>query len=1038
MSTISVNNITPYTGNSVNINGMVVNNSELTLNTLTSNTLSATTVSATTFYGDGSHLTGISGGTGGGLITRTKAEMDVLIAANGLIAGNFYMITGVDEFLYGGTDIILQAITTNELSVKGSGIFYNPKYNQEIVGYGVWSNLMTVFFTSANGVFDNNELVFSNNNARGYYVADGIIHYLDGDWSNATFICGTTTSATAVISSGTTSPVYAVGDNVIWGGKHWVNVSGDSISVVGKVVATGDTSNSYSFYLLDEIGYGEVIPNSIVITDGVETFTDNGMGLLAGSMGGTGYINYFNDNGHVGITFDSPVLNGTLITATFNYRQLPFNDFTLPSSWEEIPFNDVDYVKVVDAISYDYDHNVIIGREDEVGNSVSSSYATINSEAFFMGSGLNSIKVFQWGNITKNFNIRGRFNFTDEGQGNLINDGGYDMYDNGNQMSTNLSSDIPYTETKFNFSGPAFDSQYPKDGQVVVGDTWFNSDSEYFTNLYPGLFVMGSSFHGGAIDTFSINGDLGADGSGYVTTDSYTLTGYSNYTYTVYIKKVQGAYDPTVNHIIIVNTDGSGITHDFSTNTNNDYDQLSGLGSVTKMYYLLASTHGSNLPVSKSEIDAMVIAFLDLVDGSPTLSDILTVLNDNYTTITDILPIQSSEMLVGVMGNKIVDSTINCLNFTGGFIAFNKLTNACVIIDNVFSPSISSSFSWNEMTNFSYIGNNIIGNNCSMYGNTMNYSSMYDNVLSSRNLSMGSNANIDSNQLEFSNINDNKLKNSSIYQNNLSRDSRIDNNNLTYSTCNYNNLRNNCQISSNVGLDGFVIQSNNLSQESIIANNNSDTQGNISNNELSVNSMINNNLITVGSIGKNKLFESQIIGNALNTGGVLNYVQINENTLNINCNIANNGLEDGSSIMLNTLDTYCTVDYNNILGGTSISWNKLSQASRIEGNIGLDNSEILYNNLYIQSSIFNFTGTNVGVNYNTFKQSYLNLQSTTMPSTYRIKSNEFSNVNISDNLSSATFIYADYSKNIVKNQLGDTRITYINSANVLGVEEVTS
>ena len=1034
MSTISVNNITPYTGNSVNINGMVVNNSELTLNTLTSNTLSATTVSATTFYGDGSHLTGISGGTGGGLITRTKAEMDVLIAANGLIAGNFYMITGVDELLYGGTDIVLQAITTNKLSVKGSGIFYNPKYNQEIVGYGVWSNLMSVDFINANNFFGENELVSTDSGALGYYVTDGVIHYLSGDWENSTFICGTTTSATANIASGATSPTHNIGDNVIWGGKHWVKISGDSISVVGQVVATGDTNTGYSFYLLNE--YGEIIPHSIIITDGVETFTDNGYGLLAGSMGGSGNINYFGDNGHVNITFDSGVSGGTLITASYDFRQLPVDDFTLPSSWEVIPFNEVDYTVVVDEISYDYDHNVIIGRTDEVGNSVLSSYATISSEAFFMGSGYNSIKVFQWGNISKNYNIRGRFNFTDEGQGNLIGDGGYDMYDGGNQMSTNLNSDIVYTETKFNFSGPALDSQYAKDGYVISGDTWFGVGSEYFTNLYPGLFVMGANGLYVTMDTFAITGNVGADGDGYVTSDSYTLTAYSE-TYTVYVKKIQGAYDPTVNHIIIVNTDGTGITHDFSNDTNDDFDELTGLSGVTKMYYLLTSTHGSNLPVTKEEIDGMVIAFLDLVDGRPSLADVLTVLNDNYTIITDVLPPRATEEIIGVMGNNIVNSTLNCLNFTGGFIAFNTLINGCEITNNIFSPSINSAMAWNKLENFSNMFGNVIADNGAIYGNTLNYGGINDNTLGRRNINnMGNNSYIDSNQITFSDISRNTLLNSYMYENVLLNQTSINNNELTFSKCELNNLSEGSRIEGNTGLDNFQLNGNILSQNSIITNNTS-IQGDITNNVLLIASSIDTNVVNLGSIIKNKLSNSKITENLMNVLVIGNETQISDNELSFSSSISNNTLNNDGYILLNTFETNSHVNDNVIADGSTISWNKVSQSSTIRLS-NITGGSIIFNNMDFQSLITDLHGDNVHVDVNTFRGSSLELSVTTMPSGNIIQKNDFSNVSIANDLSSATFIYADYSKNIVKNQSGDTKVTYINSANTLGVEDVTS
>ena len=91
-----------------------------------------------------------------------------------------------------------------------------------------------------------------------------------------------------------------------------------------------------------------------------------------------------------------------------------------------------------------------------------------------------------------------------------IEDGGDDMYDSGNFMNTNLTQNwddikegeidddgplaqasIPYTHTQAdNEDG---DNEYynpPMDGSVKPGDSYFGSGSKYFTNMYPGLFLM--------------------------------------------------------------------------------------------------------------------------------------------------------------------------------------------------------------------------------------------------------------------------------------------------------------------------------------------------------------------------------------------------------------------------------------------------------------------------------------------------------------------------------------------------------------------
>ena len=172
---------------------------------------------------------------GGGQIafTKTKAEIDTLIAGNDLVAGAMYEITGVHPTLYNdgtnsGTTIYLKAITENTLEVQGTGKFYNPKYNQAVDGFGIWENKMYGTFSNIVGVFDyqNKEAVTANNAATGIILADGMIQWVSGDWSTATSITGDVSGATADVAD-FVSPSYGVGDKVIWGGYSWTNANGN-------------------------------------------------------------------------------------------------------------------------------------------------------------------------------------------------------------------------------------------------------------------------------------------------------------------------------------------------------------------------------------------------------------------------------------------------------------------------------------------------------------------------------------------------------------------------------------------------------------------------------------------------------------------------------------------------------------------------------------------------------------------------------------------------------------------------------------------
>lgn len=178
----------------------------------------------------------ISGGGGSSATVVTKAQVDALIASNSLVPGSTYIITGVDVPLYGGTTIMLQAETTNKLTLAGHGIFYNPKYlNSQATpsnGYGVWSNYMYITFSNVVGTFNGGDVVTANNGATAYYQCENFLQWISGDWSAATSISNGL-GATANVSGGV-SPSYAIGSDVIWGGKHWTNISGNAGTDIDK------------------------------------------------------------------------------------------------------------------------------------------------------------------------------------------------------------------------------------------------------------------------------------------------------------------------------------------------------------------------------------------------------------------------------------------------------------------------------------------------------------------------------------------------------------------------------------------------------------------------------------------------------------------------------------------------------------------------------------------------------------------------------------------------------------------------------------
>ena len=219
--------------------------------------------------GKSTFLNGIGGGGGQIAFTKTKAEIDTLIAGGDLVAGALYEITGVHPTLYddgttSGTTVYLRAISGSELEVQGMGKFYNPKYNQAVDGFGIWENKMYGTFSSISGTFDylNKEAVTADNSATGILLADGMIQWVSGDWSVAVSITGSVSGATADIT-GFVTPTYSIGDKVIWGGYSWTNNTGAVGSSVDVLNLDGtnwsknvyDTTNYNLAYDLIEYDY---------------------------------------------------------------------------------------------------------------------------------------------------------------------------------------------------------------------------------------------------------------------------------------------------------------------------------------------------------------------------------------------------------------------------------------------------------------------------------------------------------------------------------------------------------------------------------------------------------------------------------------------------------------------------------------------------------------------------------------------------------------------------------------------------------------
>lgn len=220
--------------------------------------------------------------------------------------------------------------------------------------------------------------------------------------------------------------------------------------------------------------------------------------------------------------------------------------------------------------------------------------------------------------------------FTNRG----INDGGDDMYDGANYLNTNLTqvyadvnesqvdedgvkslASIPYTHTQADNEDD--DVEYvdpPMDGTVQDGTAYFGAGSSYFTNMYPGIFVMVAD--GMDITEFSVTGNVGSDGDG-VNAAAVSPVGAKNWT--MFFKSNHDGYsdsDPTINHIILVPGAASGLTQEFDSSCEHDDHAIFGLGGRNRLILLVVATQPEAGPLVESEAEAIAQQVLDVIGES--------------------------------------------------------------------------------------------------------------------------------------------------------------------------------------------------------------------------------------------------------------------------------------------------------------------------------------------------------------------------------------------------------------------------------------
>ena len=252
------------------------------------------------------------------------------------------------------------------------------------------------------------------------------------------------------------------------------------------------------------------------------------------------------------------------------------------------------------------------------------------------------------------------FTFAYDGGVGDIGDGGSDMYDGGNRLNTNLATNIPYSD------------------DAIITSTSFGTGGEYFTRHLPGLFVMVADVN--SLTNFYITGNNGADGGGSVDDHTFSTSAFGD-NYDVFVKRVYGTSDPSINHMMIIPED-AGVSHTWATNTNDDYHDLLGIGSVTRIYYILyASSSGGFIDNSTTESIADAFLNMALPQGAATANASATTLCEG-----DSLLLWGEGVPSGYAWNLGVTDSVWFVPSVGNYeyVVDDIAGSACVASDTVY------------------------------------------------------------------------------------------------------------------------------------------------------------------------------------------------------------------------------------------------------------------------------------------------------------------------------------------------------------------
>lgn len=247
-------------------------------------------------------------------------------------SSNFYTKNGKVVLVHGRKELEeMGAVgTTTGLhvgyKVDGTKIIY-VKFGT-VIKY--WSG--TAWEDCITGLIEDAEYVFANySSLSGAFT---IVSGVDGLWK---IVNANPASPIDVYNSAKNFKGYVIvdrGRSILWNREKdktglygsWIDRQNSTVytAVSNEVIGTGNgATKTFTNTLVFKAGGTYRNCFAITVTDGTETFTDNYLGVLTGSAGGTGTINYA--TGAISVTFNANVTNLQNVTCNYQWEDITDN-----------------------------------------------------------------------------------------------------------------------------------------------------------------------------------------------------------------------------------------------------------------------------------------------------------------------------------------------------------------------------------------------------------------------------------------------------------------------------------------------------------------------------------------------------------------------------------------------------------------------------------------------------------------------------------------------------------------------------------------